>query len=346
MYRLEARHYISAYQEDEKRDDILLELAKLDFNLLQSLHQRELKEITGWWNELDFVTKLPYARNRMVECYFWIFGVHHEPQYARGRMMLLKLIMMMAMLDDTYDAYGTYEELQLFTNAIRRWDYGAMDQVPEDLQVLFRSILDVVVGYEEQMTPDEKSYRIYYAKESIKAYVNAYFGEAKWLHEKHMPNLEEYFEVSVMSSGYPLLATVSFVGMGKEATKEAFDWVISVPKLVWDLALMCRLKDDIQSNEFEQNRDHIPSCLQVYMNEHGVSQQEAQQNFQEMISDAWKGINQACLKPTEVATPLLSRLLNLAAMAEVIYQHGDGFSDSRHETKDNITTLFVNPVPL
>ena len=41
-----ARHYISIYQEDGSHNESLLKLAKLDFNLLQSLHRRELSEIT------------------------------------------------------------------------------------------------------------------------------------------------------------------------------------------------------------------------------------------------------------------------------------------------------------
>ncbi|URE21988.1 hypothetical protein MUK42_37297, partial [Musa troglodytarum] len=46
MRRLLARDYISIYQEDATRDDAILELAKLDFNLLQSLHHEELENIT------------------------------------------------------------------------------------------------------------------------------------------------------------------------------------------------------------------------------------------------------------------------------------------------------------
>lgn len=44
--RLEARHYFSIYQEDASHNEDLLTFAKLDFNLLQKLHQKELSEIT------------------------------------------------------------------------------------------------------------------------------------------------------------------------------------------------------------------------------------------------------------------------------------------------------------
>ena len=75
-----------------------------------------------WWKELDFATKLPFARDRFVEGYFWILGWYFEPQYVRARRILTKTISMTSIIDDIYDAYGTFEELELFTEAIERFD--------------------------------------------------------------------------------------------------------------------------------------------------------------------------------------------------------------------------------
>ena len=43
--RIEARDFIDIYSSDNTRNLDLLELAKLDYNLVQSQHQRELKEL-------------------------------------------------------------------------------------------------------------------------------------------------------------------------------------------------------------------------------------------------------------------------------------------------------------
>lgn len=43
--RIEARHYISAYEEEECHNELLLRFAKLDYNMLQMLHKEELVEI-------------------------------------------------------------------------------------------------------------------------------------------------------------------------------------------------------------------------------------------------------------------------------------------------------------
>lgn len=73
-----------------------------------------------WWKNLDVETKLPYARDRIVELYFLTMGVYYEPQYALGRRILTKAIAFASLIDDTYDAYGTIEELEIFTDAIKR----------------------------------------------------------------------------------------------------------------------------------------------------------------------------------------------------------------------------------
>ena len=44
--RILARHFISIYQDDDSRSEILLNFAKLDFNMLQKMHKRELSELT------------------------------------------------------------------------------------------------------------------------------------------------------------------------------------------------------------------------------------------------------------------------------------------------------------
>lgn len=83
--RVVAHKYIPIYEYIESHDDLLLKFAKLDFHILQKMHQRELSELTRWWKDLDYENKYPYARDKLVECYFWATGVYFEPQYERAR---------------------------------------------------------------------------------------------------------------------------------------------------------------------------------------------------------------------------------------------------------------------
>ncbi|KAF2314253.1 hypothetical protein GH714_024524 [Hevea brasiliensis] len=120
--RLEARHYLSIYEEEASCNKVLLSFAKLDFNILQKQHQKELSDIAKWWKELDFANKLPFARDRVVECYFWILGVYFEPEYFLARRILTKMIAMTSVIDDIYDVFGTPQELELFSPETERFD--------------------------------------------------------------------------------------------------------------------------------------------------------------------------------------------------------------------------------
>lgn len=80
------------------------------------------------------------------------------------------------------------------------------------------------------------------------------------------------------------------------------------------------------------------------MKQHGVSDEEVIKVFRKEISNGWKDINEGFLKPTEVAMPLLERILNLARVMDVIYKDDDGYTNS-YVIKDYITTLLEKPVP-
>ncbi|KAM7473355.1 hypothetical protein LguiB_020598 [Lonicera macranthoides] len=249
LTRLQARHYIPIYEQDNSRNKTLLTFAKLDFNMLQKLHQRELSHITRWWKELNFKEKLPYARDRLVECYFWALGVHFEPQYSLSRKFIAKVLTMATILDDTFDVYGTLEELVLLTDAIDRWDTSALDQLPEYMRLYYRALLDVYTEMEEHLSEDGTGYGVHYAKEAMKELAKAYFEEAKWYNEGYVPTLEEYMKIALVSSGYKMAATTSFVGMGKSVTKQAFDWVSNNPLIVNASSVIARLSDDMVTHQ-------------------------------------------------------------------------------------------------
>nr|WNI01935.1 terpene synthase [Psidium guajava] len=195
--RLEARYYIPLYREEPTHDEVLLALAELDFNLLQEQHQKELGKITRlinfkWWKDTDVVRKFPFARDRIVETFFWIWGTYFEPEFAVAREILTKVASLLSILDDIYDAYGTLEELIIFTEAIQKWDVDAMDGLPEYMQAFYKVLLDLYDAVGNEVAREERSYRLVYAKQAMKKQATVYFDEAKWFHTNYTPTLEEY----------------------------------------------------------------------------------------------------------------------------------------------------------
>ncbi|KAL7228876.1 hypothetical protein ACSBR2_007546 [Camellia fascicularis] len=176
---------------------------------------------------------------------FLDIGIYFEPQCLLAKRMLTKVIALTSIIDDIYDVYGTLEELVLFTGAIERWEISAIDQLREYMKPCYQALLDVYNMIDEDMARKGRSYRVHYAKSTMKKLVRAYFEEAKWFHQGYVSSIKEYMQVALATCGYTMLATTSFVGMGEVVSKEAFDWVSSDPLIVQASSVVCRLKDDV-----------------------------------------------------------------------------------------------------
>ncbi|GMN58877.1 hypothetical protein TIFTF001_027972 [Ficus carica] len=123
--RLEARWFIDLYKRSHDVDSTLLDLAKLDFNWVQSIHQEELKEL---------------SRDRLPENYLWATGMVHEPQLEYCRRMSTKIFAILTIIDDVFDVYGKLHELELFTDAFESWNMNAMDQLPDYMKICFLAV--------------------------------------------------------------------------------------------------------------------------------------------------------------------------------------------------------------
>ncbi|CAN4114345.1 unnamed protein product [Withania somnifera] len=322
--RVEIRFFISSiYEKQETKNDVLLRFAKLDYNLLQMLHKQELAEVSRWWKDLNFVKTLPYARDRVVECYFWALGVYFEPQYSRARVMLVKTIAIISIVDDTYDAYA---------------------------------ILDLYEDYEKEMYGDGRSHVVYYAKERLqfsnalrsyvrclrmKELVESYNIEAKWFIEGHMPHCFEYLRNAFVTTTYYFLATTSYLGM-PYAKEQEFKWLSKNPKILEGRVTICRVIDDIATYEGTTfNR------IECYMRDYSVSTKAAMDKFQEMGEAGWKDINEGMLRPTPIPMEFLSRILNLARLVDVTYKHNeDGYTHPEKVLKPHIIALVVDSIKI
>ncbi|XP_050231425.1 valerianol synthase TPS1B-like [Mercurialis annua] len=347
MPRVEARQFISLYEGDESRDEILLNLAKLDFNRVQLVHQQELSDLSKWWSDLDLVSKYPFARDRIVEIYFWLIGIFSEPQYVGSRLLVTQTLILLSIVDDIYDGYGAFNELQLFTQAIERWDTTSLDLVPEYTKVLYKAFLDLFEQFENDMIKEERTFALPYLKNEVIRIIKAYMTEAQWLHDGYVPSPDEYMKAAFYTGGIPIIITGCYAGTGKVKGSEEFEWLLKCPKIIKAAGTITRLIDDLVSHEDEQKRStgHVASAIQCYMHHNGISEAEATREIEGIIESSWKKINEECLSPTALPMHLLMPIVNIIRVAEVCYRYFDGYTNPEH-VKDYIEAMFVLPIPI
>ncbi|KAM0018849.1 putative (-)-beta-caryophyllene synthase [Helianthus debilis subsp. tardiflorus] len=374
--RLEALYYIPFYQQQDCHNESLLKLAKLAFNLLQSLHRKELSQVSRWWKRLDVPNNLPYIRDRLVECYFWALSVYFEPKYSQARIFLAKVFSVTTIIDDTFDAYGTYEELKIFTEAIQRWSITCIDELPEYMKLAYQALIDVYKEMEEIMGKEGKAHHLSYAKESMKELVRSYMTEAKWANEGYVPTTEEHMSVSYVSSGIGMLITTSFVGMGDMVTDESFEWALSKPSLIKASCVIARLMNDFFSQKVfvysplsnlfmivitsffeiivtdllklqeEKDRMHVASSVESYMKQHNVTKEYVHNLFNDKIEDLWKDISQESIMCKKVPMPLIFNVVNLARSLCVMYNTHDTFTQVGEELIGHIKSLLIRAMDI
>ncbi|CAL9127266.1 unnamed protein product [Musa textilis] len=225
------------------------------------------------------------------------------------------------------------------------WDAKVVHQLPEYMKDYYLKLMHTFEEFEDLLASSEK-YRITYLKEVMKDLSEAYFEESKWRDQHYIPTLEEHLHVSLISSTYPMLECASFIGMGEIASKEAFEWITSFPKIVQASAIICHIMDDITSHELEQTRAHVASTVQCYMKEYGTNVQVACKKLQDLVEDAWKDINEECLNPIVFPIAFLERDVNFSRMMEKIYKQVDGYTNSSSKMKYFISLLLVHPIPI
>nr|UXB54289.1 geranylene A synthase [Atractylodes lancea] len=346
MPMAEARLYFSNCEEEFCIYDSLSKLANAHFNLLQLLQKEELRIVSKWWKDLDFPSITPYVRDRVPELYLWILALFFEPKYSQALIITTKIIILVLVLDDTCDAYAMIEEIRLLVDAINRWEITAVDQLPEYIKPFYKILLNEYADLEKQLANDGRSHHVNPSKAAFQEQARGYLKEAEWTHNGEVPSFEEYMKNGLTTSTHNVLSKSALMGMGEIVSEEGLAWYQSHPKILKASELISRLHDDVMTFQFERERGQSTTGVDAYAKIFGVSESAAVDELMKMIENAWKDINEGCLKPREVPMDLIAPILNLARMIDVAYKHNDGFTFPEKTLKNYITLLFVDPAPM
>ncbi|KAI3510528.1 hypothetical protein L1887_17594 [Cichorium endivia] len=342
--RLEAVRYIPFYERQTLHNDSLLKLAKLGFNLLQSLHKKEIFELSKWWKRFDVPNNVPYARDRLVECYLFGFSVYSDPQYSVGRKFVGLSLAIGTLLDDTYDAFGTYDELLIFTEAIQSWSVTCPDDLPQSMRLVYKMLMNFFEVMEEFLASMGKVHRLNYVKEAVKEYVRNYMIEATWSHEKYIPTVEEHTKVANITAGYIFGLAASFASMGDEVTDETFQWLFTHPPIFIATCGICRVMDDIVTHKKEQERKHVASLVECYQKEFDVTERDIYGVLDEKVEDAWKEMNKEANMCKDVKMSIIIQAINLGRAMDLMYTNTDQFTYVGEELINKIKSLIVDAI--
>uniref|UniRef100_A0A7N0TJJ3 Uncharacterized protein n=1 Tax=Kalanchoe fedtschenkoi TaxID=63787 RepID=A0A7N0TJJ3_KALFE len=344
MPRLEARNYIQEYSKKLDCNVSLLQLATLEFNKVQLQHQDELTEIKRWWKDLGLVNKLGFGRDRPLECFLWSVGIFQEPCQSTCRIELTKTIAILLVLDDVYDTYGQYDDLLLFTNAIKRWDLASLDELPEYMKICYMALYNTNNDIAYRILKQHGINVVSHLKRTWIDIIESFIVEAKWFKMGYVPTSEEHLATAVTSGGTYMALVHAFFLIGQGVTAETMEMMNKpYPNLFSNAGKILRLWDDLGTAKEEQEKGDVASSIQCYMKEAGMGEDEAREHVKQLIRSLWTDLNGELMAANKaLPLPLINASFNLARTAQVIYQHGD---DSKlPSVKEQVQALFFRPL--
>ncbi|XP_028550892.1 terpene synthase 10-like [Dendrobium catenatum] len=329
-------------------DSIVLELGQLEFNMTQSIYKRELKEISKWWAEVSnvFDSKLNFARDWPVESYFLAVGMAVEPQFSTYRKELAKALCFINVIDDIYDIYGLLDELQLFTNAVDRWEFASIKSLPEYMKICLEGLFNMVNSLASKIKEEKGLDVLPNLKRAWLDLCKAYMVEARWCHTGYCPTFEEYLDNAWISVSTPLLSVISHC-LSENLTKlslESFDFY---PTIVRQSSIIFRLYNDLGTSKGELQRGDVSKSIQCYMKENHVSELVAQECIRNIINKNWKELNREWIKGSIYDETFKTVAINIPRAGHLMYlQSNDGNIGELNveEMKENIISLLIEPI--
>ncbi|QCD88946.1 isoprene synthase [Vigna unguiculata] len=348
----EVKWHVKQYSKEKNMNPVLLELSKLNFNMIQATLQLELKELSRWWENLGIKEELSFARNRLVESFMCAAGVASEPKYRSIRKWLTKVIVFVLVIDDVYDIHASFQELKPFTMAFERWEDTDTDTELEELPTYMKTCVHALKDVTNEIAyeiggEDNFHLVLHYLKKAWIEFFKALYEEAKWYNEGYIPSLQEYLSNAWISSSGPVILLHSYLGTVYQVNDSMEHFLHTYEDLVYNVSLVIRLCNDLGTMVAERERGDAASSIVCYMNEKGVSEEKARKHIGDKIFEAWKKINKCFAYSSSSCSwmePFVTQAINAARVGHTLYQNGDGFGIQDQDIKKHILSLVVEPL--
>ncbi|CAI9092010.1 OLC1v1027141C1 [Oldenlandia corymbosa var. corymbosa] len=358
MKRLESRWFVDLYEKSPNMNPILLEFAKIDFNVVQKSYQDELKRVSRWWKNTGMGEELNFARDILVDNFLWNVGFVWKHEQGYSRIMGTKAVIFITLLDDLYDTYANLDELELFTSAIQRWDVNSVNELPGYMKHCFIG-LHSFINEAAYYAPKQLGLNLVpYLTKSVKHYFKlsmnmpwadlcgAYLQEAKWYFSKYVPSFEEYLNNALISVAAPLVISLSYLLTSNSIEKGDLDCIDRNDNIIRSTAIILRLTNDLGESPLTEKlkSEDTPKAIECYMKENGASEKDARERIRLLVNDAWKEMNRYGVTDTFISENLKEIAIDMARAGHYMYHHGDGHAHQNSNMARDIAGLFFQPI--
>ncbi|KAG5246829.1 (3S,6E)-nerolidol synthase [Salix suchowensis] len=339
LARVMVKNFLNNIDIRNENIKVFSEFAKIDYEIVRSIHQKEILQITNWWKDLGLAKELKFARDQPLKWHMWSISVLADPNLSEHRVDLTRPISLVYIIDDIFDLHGTLDDLSVFTEAVNEWDFTGANQLPESMKISLKALFDTTESISTNIFEKHGWNPIESLQKSWKKLCNAFLVEAKWFAQGEFPKSEEYLRNGIVSSGVHVILVHMFFLLGQGINKETVDFVDGFPPIITLTATILRLWDDLGTAKDENQDGNDGSYLECYTREHSnMTVERAREHVSQLISDAWKKLNRECLsRPSPFSSIFTKACLNVARMIPLMYSYDD--SPSQESLKELMRSL-------
>ncbi|XP_020252773.1 bifunctional abietadiene synthase, chloroplastic-like isoform X2 [Asparagus officinalis] len=307
---LEAREYIDLYGENDLwigktvywmhnvNNPKYLELAKLEYNRLQAIHEREINYVLKWWNNcgLDdpFVTRICPQ-----EIYFSIAATLYEPELEDCRITYTKSNCIEDIVRDMFQNHGSNQDLKLFCKAIEQWNPSLIHSLPQRIQVIFMAMYNTLNELATEASNAQGKDVFPYFHDLRSKQVQDYMKSRLRIETKQISSWTEYFENGKKDCGVAIRTVPTMFFMGENMVDNILRCLDSRSKIQDQLSMYLRLLIDVRTHE---NMMHKKPTIAIssYMKEANCTEEEAICRLKRTTEEAFHELVYQYLKPSKV----------------------------------------------
>lgn len=358
LERLLNRRSVEHYNADETRilktsyrscnlaNQEILKLAVEDFNLCQSIHNKELKQLARWivTSRLD---KLEFARQKLAYCYFSSAATLFSPELSDARISWAKNGVLTTVVDDFFDVGSSEEEQVNLIQLVEKWDVD-VDTVccSEAVKIIFSAVRSTICEIGEKSV--ERQGRN--VKDNvIKIWLNlmkSMYTEAEWLRTKTIPTIDDYMQNAYVSFALgPIVLPALYLVEPKLSDDVAENQELDC--LFKTMSTCGRLLNDIHSfkRESEEGKLNAVSLHMVHGNG-VVTAEDAVNKMKGVIEDKRRELLRLVLQEKGSLVPRDCKDLfwKMMKVLNLFYIKDDGFTSN--EMHSTVNAVIKEPIIL
>ncbi|XP_054813764.1 ent-kaurene synthase, chloroplastic isoform X2 [Prosopis cineraria] len=346
-YNLEDTRILkTSYRSLNLANEDFLKMAAEDFNICQSIHHEEFKQLARWVvdSRLD---KLKFARQKLGYCYFTSAATIFYPELSDARIAWAKNGVLTTVVDDFFDVGGSEEELVQLIRLVERWDVDLSSvSCSESVSIIFSAVRDTICEIGENSLKCQEHNATDHVKKIWLDLMRSMLKEAQWSKNKHVPTIDEYMENAYVSFalGPIVLPTLYLVGH-KLPTDLAEN--PEYHRLYELMSTSGRLLNDFNGYKRESAQGKLNAFTLLVAQRGGdVAEEDVIQEMKDVIEENRRELLRLVLQEEGSTIPRACKDLfwKMAKVLYLFYLKDDGFTS--HELSSTVSDVLEKPVVL